>query len=243
MLKIDVSSQLKRAIDSIDSLVKNQLPFATAKALTDTANSVKSELPSKMQALFEGGIVPFTRMGVFTTKATKNSLAAVVGFKDKQAGYLVYQIQGGQRSPNRVALRIPASSINSDAGRMYGLRLTPQGNLPPNIIKTLIALSKSQVRLQRKSLRRLRIARGVGATNGSSIFYGVPRDNANSTTAGLYVRIPTQRRLVPLILFPKRAASYKSKFNLLFISRSIVYRDFPRLFKAAYDYAVTTSRK
>ncbi|MES2207309.1 MAG: hypothetical protein V4525_11030 [Pseudomonadota bacterium] len=243
MLKINVTSQLQTAIDSINDLVNKQIPFATAKALTDTSKSVKKELPNKMQALFEGGIVPFTRIGVFNTPATKTNLIAVVGFKDKQAGYLIYQIQGGQRAPTRTALRIPAVAINSNAGRLYGLRLTPQGNLPANIIKTLVSLSKSQVKLQRKSLQRLRIARGVGATNGSSIFYGIPRSSPRFRTAGLYVRIPSQRRLVPLILFPKRSASYKRKFDLLRITQAIVYREFPKLFLAAYNNAVKTARK
>jgi hypothetical protein len=241
MLKISVSSQLKTAINSINNIMTNQIPFATAKALTDTSKLVKDELPAKMQAAFQGGIVPFTRIGIFNTPARKNNLIAIVGFKDKQAGYLIYQIQGGQRTPLHVALRLPARTIN-EAGQSYGVRLTPQGNLPNNIIKTLIGLSKTQVRLQRKTIRRLRIGRGKGVQDGSSIFYGTPKNNPHSSVAGLYVRIPSQRRLVPLILFPQRSASYKPKFNLLFITRSIVYREFPKQFKAAYDYAASTAR-
>lgn len=103
-----------------------QFRFAAAKALTDVVGMVRSAMPSELESALDKP-TQFTKSGFFIQPARKDNLQATVGVKDRQAEYLQYQVDGGERAPRRTALRLP-SVVELDAA----------GNLPAGTIKRLV---------------------------------------------------------------------------------------------------------
>lgn len=120
--------------DNIDAVVRQveakfarQVPFATAKALTDTARDVQRAIVDQLPTVFDRP-TPFTQRGVGIIYATKSTLTSRVFLRDIQREYLRIQVTGGTRSPKKVALVVPS-----------GIDLNAYGNIPRNRIKALLA--------------------------------------------------------------------------------------------------------
>ena len=79
-------------------LVSDQVPYATAVALTKTAQDAARELNAELPRYLDNP-TPFTRNAFTLKRATKRDLNAIVFAKDVQAKYLRYQVFGGARAP------------------------------------------------------------------------------------------------------------------------------------------------
>ena len=77
---------------------KTQMPFAAAKALTDTAKDVQQELSEQLPRWIDRP-TPFTQRAFGVVRATKNRLQSEVFVKAIQEQYLKYAIEGGTRTP------------------------------------------------------------------------------------------------------------------------------------------------
>lgn len=114
---ISVKADIDAAERLLSDLARQQLPFATAMALNDTAQDVKVR---EEQALDREIDRPtrFTRNAIFIRRASKRRLVATVAAKDIQAQYLRYQVEGGIRPPKGRAIPVPS-----------GIRLNVYGNM------------------------------------------------------------------------------------------------------------------
>lgn len=128
MISLSVKSDIAAVVKRLDRTVWKQVPFAAAKALTDTAKDVQRELNTAIEQVFDQP-TPFTQKAVGIATATKQSLSARVFLKDVQAAYLGLQITGGTRLPKRRALVLPGS----------GLKLNQYGNIPRGKVQQLLA--------------------------------------------------------------------------------------------------------
>lgn len=106
---------------------RDQLPFATALALNDTAAEVRDAEQTETAKRLDRP-TPFTQRGLYVSRASKRRLTAVVGFKDRQAAYLALQVTGGVRTPKGRALLVPV-----------GARLNKYGNMPRRAVARLLA--------------------------------------------------------------------------------------------------------
>ncbi len=111
----------------LTDLGAREVPFAAARALTDTARDVEKNTAKRLPKVFDRP-TPFTLRGLFVKPATKARLVATVGFKDRQAGYLELQETGGTRRPKGRALVVPAAA-----------RLNRYGNLPRGAVRRALA--------------------------------------------------------------------------------------------------------
>lgn len=224
-MKVDLSSNVREVISAVDLLFNKQVPFAVAKALTDTARLVAEALPSALQQDLDRPTA-FTTRGFYVTPARKDQtpVKAVVGVKDKQAQYLGFQIEGGERKPTRVALRLPTS-----------VDLDQFGNVPSGLIRQLIARAKAGRRATKTQARRF------GVSQELDLFYGEPGDGR---PAGIYKRVGTAARhqLVPLIVMPKRSATYRPRFDFTGHALRVVERQFEQQLDAALAHAMETAR-
>lgn len=130
MFSMSVKSDIAAVVERMDRTVWKQVPFATAKALTDTAKDVQRELNTAIDQAFDRP-VPFTQKAIGMTFANKATLTSRVFVKDIQAAYLGLQISGGTRTPKGRALVIPGSL----------LPLNQYGNIPKGKVKALLARS------------------------------------------------------------------------------------------------------
>lgn len=201
-----------------------QFQFAVATALTREAKAVEKTLPGALASALNKPTA-FTSRGTFVQAARKTALTSVVGFKDKQSSYLRWQVEGGTRTPTRKALRLPSV-----------VQLNDHGNLPNGLIRQLIARAQAGKRATRTQSRRF------GVSQGLDLFYGEPGDGR---PAGIYKRVvvsATRQQLVPIVVFPKQAASYEKRFDFYGIAARHAAVHMPGHLRDAWAYAKATAK-
>lgn len=128
-LEIDVSEFVKKFDRYLTNFQHTQMPFATALALTRTAQLVKKGEVEEIEKTFDKP-TPFTKRGVGIVPAKKNNLVAEVFVKDIQAAYLEPYAFGGRSipaKPGEVAMLTPKA-----------IGLNTYGNIPYQKIKKLL---------------------------------------------------------------------------------------------------------
>jgi hypothetical protein len=229
MLKISVKHDLDKLAARIGRIGRDQLPFATAKALTRTAQAVQRAIPDALEKALDKP-TPFTKRGIFIQPARKNNLQAVVGFKDRQAAYMIYQTEGGTRAPAKRALRLPGE-----------VTLDAYGNLPKDTIKRLLAAAKAG-KYGAVVKKRLGIGDRRKGAGDLSLFYGQPKGHPG-LPVGIWRRVPgNPGQIIPVIVFPRQVAHYRPRFNFKRLVEEVVRREFPKEFNAAFTDAMRTAR-
>ena len=228
MIKLDVRLEGFEKTRAMLAGRSKQVRFATAVALTKTADDVKVAIPAALDQALDRP-TPFTKQGTFVTRADRASLEAVVGFKDKQAAYMKFQIAGGVRSPGAGGLRLPTA-----------IQLNAFGNIPRGVIAKLIAVARKEGNLTKGVSRRIRVSRSV------ELFYGDPKDvGGRKFPRGIYKDVDLgggRSQLVPLIVFPNRPASYKKRFDFVALASRVVRSNWRRNFDQALADALRTAR-
>ena len=228
-MQMNITTNLDEVRRRLSGLEK-QVNFAASKALNDTAREVRKAIPAGLRKSLDRP-TPFTagEGATFVKPAKRDNLTAEVLFKDRQASYLRYQVEGGVRRPTRRALRLPSA-----------IRLDQYGNLPRGIIQQLIAVARKESRLGKRKARRIQVS------NKLDLFYGDPKDvGGRDFPPGIYkiVRLSAERsQLVPLIVFPETAATYRKRVDLLSISRPVVASAFSPAFARALRDALASAR-
>lgn len=122
---INVTTDIKRLTRGLDDVARNQVPFATAKALTASADLARITVTRQLPSIFDRP-TPFTMRGITIQAATKRNLQARVFVKDIQAGYLEVQETGGEVRPKQKRpLIIATEQLARDA----------YGNLPRGTLR------------------------------------------------------------------------------------------------------------
>lgn len=98
-LEISVRSNIDQIERSLDTFVRDQIPFATATALTELARQVQRSEVDNLRATFRNPS-PFTLRSVRVTPARKSAPEATVFVMDKAEQYLVpYEFGGVHQLP------------------------------------------------------------------------------------------------------------------------------------------------
>jgi hypothetical protein len=222
-MKISVKVDLSGLERMLQRLEKKQVPYATALALTRTAQDAATALNAELPQYISKP-TSFTQKAFTQRKAEKHDLRAVVFAKGVQAKYLRYQVLGGDRAPNKKAQRLP-SNINLNAF----------GNIPRGEITRLIALAKAGGRLTKYKGKKL------GISSKLDLFYGDP---GHGKPPGIYKRVVQggQHILVPLIVFTQQSVHYKPRFPMRAIVQRVVNQRFRAHFAIAMREAKATAR-
>jgi hypothetical protein len=96
---VSVRVDVDKAMRKIEA-ARQQIPFATAQALTATARDAKQDVEDRIAQAFDRP-VRFTQNSIAIVAARKNRLVARVLVKDQQAAYLAFQEFGGTREPTK----------------------------------------------------------------------------------------------------------------------------------------------
>lgn len=255
MFRIDIRDNLKETSAWLDDVQREQMPFATALALTRTAALVKEAELREIDDVFDRP-TPYTRNSLFTKPATKRDLNAYVWLKDDRAGsgtpatqYLSPNIAGGLRTLKRfeTMLRgrgllpdgyyaVPGSAATFDA---FGNMSRGQIIQILSYFKTFnVAGYSANITDKRKG----KLARGTRSKVGYVYFVGRPGDG--KLPLGIWQRFNLGHgtAIKPVILFV-RSARYDAIFDFAFVAERVVEREFPRQFEAALRQALATARK
>lgn len=235
-VKVDVSAALLKV-----STMRRQLPYATARALTETARAARLELGKEIERSFQAP-TPWIKSGTFSTSASKETLSAQVGIKDvgaraSQAKYLKEHIGGGVRSSKPMELAMRALGI-LPAGWLVvpsndGVRKDAYGNVPKATITRVIAAVQSRATAKRgaDSFRVIVVRPGQANARTRHLAPGIWSINA----------VGAQVVVKPVFLFV-HAASYRTRLDLAKIVGAAVEREFDQRFATAIAAAVESSR-
>jgi len=243
VIVVSVASNVREVIGGLDAAFAKQAPFATALALTRTAQAIPAALGAAARSVFDRPR-PFTTGAgaMYVKRADKASLTAEVGYKDIQARYLRWQIAGGarvqkgfERALTGLGL-LPAGHVVTPGA---GLKLDAFGNIPRAQLVQILGQLKSGVSVFAGRGKRMS-RQGLFV-----ILPGATAPQARHLTPGIWRRGEgaswRDRHAVPLIHYIE-AAAYHPRLDLEGAARRVVDARFPAEFAAAWQQAVITAR-
>lgn len=236
MIRLGITTDVTSTIHQLNSR-RDQVPFATAVALTRTAVLVKQNEYKEMVDVFDRP-TPYTLNSLYSKGATKQNLEAVVWLKyDTSKGtpadkYLTPQIRGGSRPLKRFerALRsvgalpesyfaVPGSAADLDA----------YGNMKPSQIVQILsyfrAFPEAGYRANITDKKRAALARGTRSRLGYSYFVGSPGDG--KLPLGVWKRIGFAHgsAIKPILIFVK-SVLYHQRFDFNYVGQVTVKKEF-----------------
>jgi hypothetical protein len=228
MIKIDPTA-LKTLGDNLTDWHKDQIPFATALALTRTAQRVKKAEIDWMQSGFEGGATPWTLKSLFLKGAKKNDQKARVWFKDRAAkgspagDYLKPQVFGGGRKAKGGEKAIRSRHKLAEGRFLVPGRLTSKDAF-------------GNVRGARAAFKK--ILKGIEGddTPKKGFFIGTPA--GRSGPSGVWERRSKKLRLYAV---ETGEPKYQDKFDFFGISDKVVGQYYNNEFKSALAIALKTA--
>lgn len=221
-VKVDIAG----ALSGLNSIREDQIPFATAKALTNTAQAAMNAVRTKLPAQFRIRNA-WTAQGVRFTLATKANPVAFVNF-DRY--YMYLQEQGGVKVGKKSMIAVP---LDPALRQRIPSNMRPRVLLAQSDLQGMTAGLKSQSRIRAltktyntgfiiKSHNRLyiaiRTAREVRLLKGQH----------DASVRILY-------ELIPEAKIPKRLHMYETV-------QQTVRDQFKNLFAEAMQYAIQTAR-
>lgn len=135
--KMEVTG-VREATRFLSDLQKKQIPFATAKALTETAEQARDEIVKHLQDKFTLRTAwwkPRTRYGINVQPAKKTSLVSEVFTR---APWMALQESGGAKIPRGQNIAVPSSFVKRSKRD-----LITKANRPRNLKNSFITRSKS----------------------------------------------------------------------------------------------------
>jgi len=231
MIKIDPGpfNELKKKLDKVQ---RDQIPFATALALTKTAQRVKDAEIAWMQGGIEGNATPWTLKSLYLKSAKKNKLAegARVWFKDNATSgtaagdYLKPQVYGGKRDakPGERAVR-GRHAIGNGRFLVPG-RMTPK-NAYGNVSGAKAAIKKILTDLRE------------GGDRKKGYFAGTPK--GRTSPAGLWQRKGKKLRLYAI---ETGQPQYRAKFDFFGLANKTVAKFYDYEFAQALSHAMRTAK-
>jgi hypothetical protein len=177
MLTFSVKSDIEAGVRNLNAKVLSQIPFATAKALTKTAQAVREAERREMASVFDRP-TPWTLNSLFVKPANKVTLSAEVAFKGAAAKgtpydrALAHHIRGGTREWKRMELALKRlgvlpstwAAVPGEAAKLDGYGNMSRGQVV-QILSYLQAFGEQGYKANMTAKGRARLARR-GRTEG-----------------------------------------------------------------------------
>jgi hypothetical protein len=237
MLKININIDMSGALAKL-AAAKEQVPFATALALTRTAQFVKEAEREAMGEAFKA-LTPFTRNSLGVTAATKTNLTAYVGVRGDENGAarsLRPEIFGGSRKRGlETALfraGLPPPGMAAVPGKFAKMR---GGHVD---IAWAAALAAA-ITVQGASGITIGMTKRRNLRRGGAEQYFVLTEKRGRLLPGIYGK--KARQVFPYIIFV-REPKYSARFNFFGIGQAAARARFPIEFDLALKKALATAR-
>ena len=230
-VSLTIDQDLKR-FERFTNNFRDQLPFASSKAINDTAFNKQGT--GVRTALNKGTLGAFYKPTKFTQKAfkvkksTKRNLVAHIFAIDEEgkdrARYLRFGVEGGQRPPKGF--------------ERYFAGLPNDGTIPANsfFMPTSLVKTDASGNITRATLKR--ITSGINASARGGFFIGTPA-NSNKPP-GVYRR--SREQLHTYFVATTNKPNYTGRFNIEAIAGKVVQRRFNEYFNKAMKKAIETRK-
>lgn len=239
-MQINVKSNIDDVLRGLQEIRDDQIPFATAKALTDTAGDVQLALREAMPAQLDRP-TQWSLGSIYRTMADKRRLTATVGIADKVSGrgtppvkWLFWQVEGGARSRKKFEGVLRKAGLLPDG--FYAVpgpaaRMDSHGNVERSqIVEMLNALRDRPKPYQGAKLKR-------AAGNAGEYFVAI----RGHLAPGVWQRGNDGRTVRPVFLYV-RSPQYDRRFSFYEIARRAVSQNIERNMANAMAYAMRTAR-
>ena len=231
-MRIDVRHNIADVVKHLTEIERRHVPFATALALTRTAQEVRKAEVEEMKKVFDRP-TPFTLRSLYLKPATKADLTAKVWFKElnRVEHYLEPQIYGRDRALKRFEEHLQRAGILPKG--LYavpggGARLNKYGNMSAGqvtqILSALGAHPDPYANTKRRARARIGLLRGyfVGRPGGRRLPLGIWEKKGN--------------KLLPVLIFVMKPA-YQQRFSFFEIGKRVGESEFPKQFDRALTEA------
>lgn len=233
---------------SLSTIERQQMPYAVALALTETAKGGRLEVQREMDRVFDRP-TPYAKRGVVYDRATKQNLtAAVVVTGDRTKGglpataFLGPQIEGGLRSHKAFERQLIQRGLMDS--RMVAVPATRApldryGNMTQGFLNKVMA--DLQIDYRGAGATRVRSDQSLKRNkNYRKARYFVPKKGSH-LYPGVYQRNPSDNSIFPVILFiPSKG--YKVRLHLQDVVARYVAANIHQNFELAFTRAVTSAR-
>lgn len=252
-MQISVSIQLDRIKSGLRELEVNQIPFALAAALTDTAKDVTAAEQHEIRDSFDRP-TPTTQNSVYMKPATKANLEAIVGIKNfmgkgtSAEEYLASEIEGGQRLPKRFERALISAGIMPSgyyAMPGAGVALDQYGNIGRGLIVQLIsyfqAFPEQGYAANMTDKRKAALAKGKRGQQG--VAYFASRGDGH-LPRGIWARYSFGHgsAIKPILIFVK-GAHYEKRFDYFYTAKLTIDRVFEKNLRARWQQAWATAKR
>lgn len=241
MIKVEATGLQDRLAELTD-LERNQLPYATALALTETAKKVKERLEGEMRAVFDRP-TPYTLNSLRLFPATKQKLVARVWMKneaDKAAPatkWLTPQVYGGGRDDKRSEKLLRAKGVLPEGKYIVpgrDAKLDGFGNIGRGQLQKIIAGLGAQ---QDKYSNSTDSRRSIGNLKR---FFVMRRGRE---AIGIGERTGSGRDKVKLVLAFVGRPGYRKEFDFFTIANQEAEDELQIQFELALARALATRRR
>jgi hypothetical protein len=251
---VDVRSDLKDVERMLQGLKKDQIPFATAYALTQTAKAAQANIEYDIKRVFKAP-TPYTKKAVRTVTASKTRLSATVKLKDESfkgnpaVRYLIYQITGGPRGHKGFEKLLHRAGVMPSGWFAVPTRNAPldaYGNVPGSVITRILSqLQASRDELTRETptsrARNLRKKARV-----SRYFVALPgRARTAHLAPGIWERVSFGfgSSVRPVFIFTASAPTYSKRLPFYETIDRTIEQELARQFERGFRVAQATQGK
>jgi len=251
MITLRVNADFKDVTTYLKRLPDKQIRYATAVALTRTAQQAQSEVRTTMTSVFDKP-TPYALNATRVKPANKVTLQAEVLLKDrnndpqsKDTNFLYPEVFGtprGRKAFETRLMRVGWLRSNEFLVPAADLPLDPFGNVPTSMLRSILSQAGAAGGLGYSS-NKTSSARSKRTVSKRGTFF-VPDARSTALPRGIYQRrasgLGTMTRMIFKIVVGK--PRYRTRLRLAQIVDRVVRRDFQREFARAYRQAEATAR-
>lgn len=221
-MKIDISADIRGLTRHLDDVQKRQIPFATHRAINDTAFETMHALRDDMPNYVDRPTRAVQRSVVVTRSPNKRTPIAHVHFTDWADEFMSRLVVGGQEYPVRRALLSPVSNQTRFINKFGGLKR-----------KAFNSRMKHQT---------IRYGKRGGSASTRRYFFGTPKGRMGSNFQGVWERYGRNKRLRQVIHLEQGYKRVTATFPFYKIGQSVAGASFPRHFEARLSQALQTAK-
>jgi hypothetical protein len=232
-----IRDNLAGAGAAFERRAERQLPYVTARALTDAAFAARTAIRAEMQRVFDRP-TPFTMSAFQVRPARKDALVASVETKAKPGGhYLSVQERGGTRPQTRVerrlADRLAYSSPLYAVIPARGAQLDRYGNWSSGERNRALSALGAQADPLANTTERSR------KRNPGRAEYFVPREGLRP---GIYRRQPATGRVDIVAIFTSVVPTYTPRFPWREVADKAAREAYPAAFAQRMREVLASTR-
>lgn len=250
-MRIDIRADVKSATRELNRVQREQVPFATSKAINEVLKTAAPAVKDEMRRVFDRP-TPWTLNSYRVLKwANKRSLTGVVGFKDMDykggpggkassaaGAYLQPHMQGGARAPKGLELLLRRRGLLGATEFVVPSSYVPRdrfGNVSRGTIQKILA----NVGALTDAHSNTPTGGARGGKKKSEYFFTRRGVRGARLTAIWQRRADTA---IPVFIVVSGAPTYRRVFDHAKVVQTEVNRRFAGEFQKALAFAIKTAR-